>query len=766
MPPSKEPNLSIDYVVDGHSVPSRFVTMAVNYELSMIDSFFNSQRKRRPESLVDESLRSSTSAALTNVENDAPNIRPNDDDEGPMTTLSSDNESSNRDQIDTQDRQVTIQSPTQESMRRSAREKKRETTLNKSRVRYDMQLVPPARRHGVFLGCFPLWWLPRAGGEKIGTTRPPRRRSSRLEGENHLSCDRCEGPALQPFAEDTSVLWVPKNRGEWEDTISELTVVCTSAAIRRYNAEKSPEHPFHPPLSQDYIRDRVDIDDPLHGYQLRHKTGGWLQGYIMWTNFTTWTHNFHWDSKQEICGMEPTEPYCDVDGSLSQELESLERAGDPHGGGIVFPSVAEIALVGGLGCGEYMLRLAMEDIRAAKKYKYVVLQSTMQSKAFYERFGFIRVGAICQYGLPKDDGTEHPVVGYRHWTHANESEKSLQMHGGPSYMMCLKLPPDQDDDDEICSKCGRPVSESNNPNFKAALMSLQVHAKPTIEQLGGSFSPAPRRRANTLTGSISGDSFGGNSAKKARRVLAKSGKPSSVVLSNTGKRRHVSVPDPSKRRRLNGYGESFDLFATASYNQSGQGRQTALFACAPGNGAQDNESRYGRRAGRSQTSMQNPGYQSIYDGRFIASKASASFDSSIQSKSSARDNENRNLGFGRPDGKPTKINRNGLMKQKVKSYPRSRVHFFNRVVKPIAGPKKYYFVLHNDETLGKLRLAPMEARGFLTGKREGRHRFQVILEDTDANFLTVNADDYAVVPACMVMKTPLIANEAWDIEET
>jgi hypothetical protein len=106
------------------------------------------------------------------------------------------------------------------------------------------------------------------------------------------------------------------------------------------------------------------------------------------------------------------------------------------------------------------------------------------------------------------------------------------------------------------------------------------------------------------------------------------------------------------------------------------------------------------------------------------------------------------------------------MKQKVKSYPRSRVHFFNRVVKPIAGPKKYYFVLHNDETLGKLRLAPMEARGFLTGKREGRHRFQVILEDTDANFLTVNADDYAVVPACMVMKTPLIANEAWDIEET
>ena len=111
------------------------------------------------------------------------------------------------------------------------------------------------------------------------------------------------------------------------------------------------------------------------------------------------------------------------------------------------------------------------------------------------------------------------------------------------------------------------------------------------------------------------------------------------------------------------------------------------------------------------------------------------------------------------------------MKQKVKSYPRSRLHYYNRVVKRKGngvgsgdGIPEYYFVLQYCETTNALRLAPMAARGQLTGKREGRPRFQVVLEETDANFCTVAASDYEVVPATMVMKTPVVANEAWDVE--
>jgi hypothetical protein len=65
-------------------------------------------------------------------------------------------------------------------------------------------------------------------------------------------------------------------------------------------------------------------------------------------------------------------------------------------------------------------------------FEYVVLQATPTSLTFYERFGFTRVGAITRY-----ESNMNRQVGYRHWTYADE--KQLANHGGPSYMMALKL---------------------------------------------------------------------------------------------------------------------------------------------------------------------------------------------------------------------------------------------------------------------------------------------------------------------------------------
>lgn len=104
------------------------------------------------------------------------------------------------------------------------------------------------------------------------------------------------------------------------------------------------------------------------------------------------------------------------------------------------------------------------------------------------------------------------------------------------------------------------------------------------------------------------------------------------------------------------------------------------------------------------------------------------------------------------------------MKQKVKSYPRDRIHFYNKVVRPKNGNKSdNYFVLHYDEPKGTIRIIPMEARGVLSGKRAGRPRFQVKMENFNRDVRTVPCANYDIVDAFMVMKTPVVASEAWDV---
>lgn len=670
--------------------PRRNITFAVNYEVSLVDQFLASQRRRRLSSSTSavESVPESTAKPWS--ENNAPNIA-----------------------------KVVFSTPPPSKQRRSAREKKKDVPLSRSRVRYDMAMVPVVQRNPDFLKSFPRWWMKESSNTK-----------------------RREGPLPPPFQENTSVLWIPTKRTEWEDSLGELTAVCTSAALRRYRASPSAK-PFHAPLSRDYIRDRLDIDDPLHGFQLRHGHGGWLQGFILWTNFTTWTHDFCWNSQHPMSGI------TDHDGGLSEELEAQPRSGDPHTQGIVFPTIAEIALVGGLGCGEYMLRLALDSIRAAEKYDYVVLQATDQSKTFYERYGFVRVGAVCRYRLPSEGSTEEvPLVGYRHWTHANESETSLQKHGGPSYMMCLKLPP---------------KTESNNnkdDSFLSAMMALAVEDKPTVEQLGGSLTPGPKalRHGSSVAESTSGGDSVTSGAKRKRRG-------SSV------KRKPAEDEGPASKRRKLSETIPRELVLTPP-----RAAESVYLAMPPKETSQKSARKKPTKKAESLTAERT--FYSVRgpDGRFVTVSAADMATPSATTKTTPKplpasatttdtNDSHFEIGLGSKDGKPVPIDPKELRKQKVKSYPRSRVHYYNRVVKPKSGPTAYFFVVHYAEDVGQLRLAPMICRGRLTGKREGRPRYQCDIRETDANLPTVAVDDYDIVPATMVMKTPVVAHEAWDVEE-
>jgi hypothetical protein len=716
------------------------------------------------------------------------------------------------------------------------------------------------------------------------------------------------------------VIWIPESREQWEDTISEMTAVCTSAAIRRHDFHS--KKPFIPPLSRDYIRDRIDIDvrrkfefmlfyscsfdlilifprfyfvfiepkDPLFGYQIRHRNG-WLQGFVLFTNFTTWTYGFHWDSMHEMA-MQPSERSnkndgtVDQDGSLARELEAQHRSGDPKREGIVFQNIAEIALLGGLGCGEYLLRMALEQMRA-KGFHYVVLQATNTSKSFYEKFGFVRVGAICRYGQPQPGQTELdlPIQGYRHWTHANESEKSLEKHGGPSYMMCLKFPPQADDEN----------TNTGTPFCDAMLRKLLVNTKPKVEPLGAT-TPG-LRRANSMPIQMSSscetaasvpslEISGNHSNKWTPKTAEQKLKSNSTLRRQSSMSPYISVPPPTavagiiRRKSSSSFLNTTDeqkatnklavsktrannkRFSEEAYDGRNAKRRkiepkaaSSTIPPPPKDGKPLSyvEKQYhsvwlavppvttnvthsrpppkprGEEAlsvkrnlrslppsvkivapkfpttsvsqGSPKSSMKHPASLSkstmvdstgrIYyavrgsDGKFQSSSGKKSISKSHKKKvnpepvSPQKTNDtvvrsetpyvDLSLLMNNKRRKPKPIDKSTLRKQKVKSYPRDKLHYFNRVVRRKDSnensTKEYFFVLHFDDVHDLLLIVPMAATGTLLGKRQGRPRYQCVIGDTDANFETVHASDYEVIRSAMIMKTPLICQEAWDIEE-
>jgi len=766
---------------------------------------------------------------------------------------------------------VEIQSPIQ---RRSTRElKKRQVPMERTRVRYDMELVPAVKRNRVFLDKFPLWASPKPTVEDNARMfqiqqqsvakqqmdrqqkllqsmdpsqlkQPPEASTYHPKEPMHVSGQQNGVPpgptqhkhplamspadienasvpptshdspeliddevVISPFAEDTSVIWVPKQRSEWEDCVMEMTAVCTSASLRRSRGKTfTAAKPFHAPLSKEYIRDRVDIDDPLNGYQIRHKSGGWLQGFILWTNFTTWTHYFKWDSSHAMSGiptMSSSSAIVDTDGSLAAELESMPRAGDPFEGGVVFQAVAEISLVGGLGCGEYMLRMALEDIRSRRSYKFVVLQATDASKTFYERFGFVRVGAICRYERrdkvdPAKPGVrpDTPIMGYRHWTHPNESDTSLQKHGGPSYMMCLRLP----DDDE---------SMSIPTPFLDEMMKLEVPEKPIIHTLGGGSTPHPNKaRRGSLDSSASVASTDGQPARrKPSRFRRGSNNNTPETSANTLPQsfdqssppvlpvlRGTSFTTSPASNVANAPGDIVPAEASADLKRAAQVSAVERSSKKRRVSVSDNPtdaqefSNSGRKPPRDRSDLRStPSRASASNTVFTAQakktparqQSKSNETASSKKKASAkRSTPRRNSGqlekvaatpattqaSASKAEKTPEHGRSGPMKQKVKSYPRDRVHFYNKVVRPKKGKKtENFFVLHYDETKQTIRIIPMEARGVLSGKRAGRPRFQAVMTNFDREAKTVRCADYDIVRAFMVMKTPVVASEAWDI---
>jgi hypothetical protein len=208
---------------------------------------------------------------------------------------------------------------------------------------------------------------------------------------------------------------VRPEREEFMAMLGEMVQMVNEAVRRRASTVRDASKP----LSLEYMGDRFDIDDPLVGYLAVTKDEGWLQGFVTCTCFTTWHRNFRWDSTNPSLDLlhahpsaggdaSPAErkapPAVDADGSLACELQAELHGGDPDGEGIVWPRIAELSLLGALGCGRWLVELIIGELEASGDYSYIVTQATDGSIPFYERMGFVRVGAVTL--APKSDAAD------------------------------------------------------------------------------------------------------------------------------------------------------------------------------------------------------------------------------------------------------------------------------------------------------------------------------------------------------------------------
>jgi hypothetical protein len=266
-----------------------------------------------------------------------------------------------------------------------------------------------------------------------------------------------------------SVIEEVTGRDAFKQIMGEMVLLCTEA-MKRSRAGRTASKP----LSLEYIADRLDVDDPCFGYVIRSAEGH-LQGFITVTTFTNWQKNFKWDSLHEVsfyydhddthahakknvqndnAPQTPTKrPHgkrvIDEDGSLARELQKTVRLGDPYNEGIVWPRIAEISLLGALGCGKALVQLVIEHLEfqrasASANYDYIALQATDNSIPFYESQGFVRVGAVT-YDSDKDEdspsaGEKNRSISPTFSTDSTASETTTSSSASSGAVEAVELP--------------------------------------------------------------------------------------------------------------------------------------------------------------------------------------------------------------------------------------------------------------------------------------------------------------------------------------
>ena len=225
-----------------------------------------------------------------------------------------------------------------------------------------------------------------------------------------------------------------RSRKRWKTSVPELVGLCNEAVRRRTLQKKPGARTFKAPISIRFVEDTIELMQPLFGWMLHESVSGDLKGFLLCTTFTTWVgaQNLRWLERKHR--------------NLARRLNDTPRQGTPLTTGVVWPRIAEVSLVGGLGCGsalmhELLCRLKSGSIVNSidrKPYEYVALQATKNAILFYERLGFIHVEAEARHFTKIIDGrvisnSLGPWIKFRHFEYV--VPPGLE----PSYMMILPL---------------------------------------------------------------------------------------------------------------------------------------------------------------------------------------------------------------------------------------------------------------------------------------------------------------------------------------
>ena len=214
----------------------------------------------------------------------------------------------------------------------------------------------------------------------------------------------------------------------------ELVGLCNEAVRRRTLQKKPGARTFKAPISIRFVEDTIRLMQPLFGWMLHESVSGDLKGFLLCTTFTTWVgaQNLRWLERKHR--------------NLARRLNDTPRQGAPLTTGVVWPRIAEVSLVGGLGCGSALMHELICRLKSGsivngidrKPYEYVALQATKNAILFYERLGFIHVEAEARHFTKIVDGrvisnSLGPWIKFRHFEYVVPA--GLE----PSYMMILPL---------------------------------------------------------------------------------------------------------------------------------------------------------------------------------------------------------------------------------------------------------------------------------------------------------------------------------------
>jgi len=341
------------------------------------------------------------------------------------------------------------------------------------------------------------------------TPTTPRMRPTADAGETiagaHMLYDMATVPSCSVTANRVSgsmvcrMLPPEEDPEQWAASLApELVALCHEAANRRSKSTGAftgaegihDAHAKDERVSPNYVFDRLRTDYPLRGFTIRAIDAQQrLQGFIATTTFTTWSRYFKWDSKSPDAQLPGTEAgkarskhahvRWDQDNRIALELEQQVRDGDPQDTGVIWQSVGEISLMGSLGggCGHFLVQLALEDMKQAG-YVYAVVHATESSASFFDRCGFIHVGALARYGVD----SKHDVA-YRHWAFPDQDVACIDA----SIMMALRL------------------SEVSNPNFWEESGIQSMSTEPSLllgseRGRNGQHTGSGKKRPLSLTG--------------------------------------------------------------------------------------------------------------------------------------------------------------------------------------------------------------------------------------------------------------------------